>query len=190
MWCRRHRQSKQKISKLQGLPGESRCRRNTPAHSTSSFCLAWSALVWSAIFKTVPKAPKCTPPPIMSIFQVPNRNPPRPLDTDITKGGVVPSLGPSSMRWMYQPTSSYSHQMSDQAKCRMTLKAGVLPCGEWVHCRPVASPGGACGATISLILHVGGACGAAIRYPPISYFPVAAHAVPHYANFLGPVGAQ
>eukprot|EP00661_Eupelagonemidae_sp_cell13_P000308 gene308-biopygen9120 len=36
-------------------------------------------------------------------------------------------------------------------------------CGEWV-CRPVASPGGACGATFSLSLPFGGACGSANGY--------------------------
>eukprot|EP00661_Eupelagonemidae_sp_cell13_P013405 gene13405-biopygen14092 len=39
-------------------------------------------------------------------------------------------------------------------------------CGEWVRCRPVASPGGACGATI------------------LSFYPLAAPAAPHYVPFF------
>eukprot|EP00661_Eupelagonemidae_sp_cell13_P005397 gene5397-biopygen23708 len=53
-------------------------------------------------------------------------------------------------------------------------------CGEWVRCRPVASPGGACGATFSLILPFGGACGAAILYSP---------SIPHIFFYRGACGA-
>eukprot|EP00661_Eupelagonemidae_sp_cell13_P005746 gene5746-biopygen17763 len=67
-----------------------------------------------------------------------------------------------------------------KAECRVPLKAGVLN-GDVVSGCVVASPGGACGATISL----GGACGAAILHlHHFLFFSVAAPAAPHYIQFV------
>eukprot|EP00661_Eupelagonemidae_sp_cell13_P008849 gene8849-biopygen9208 len=69
-------------------------------------------------------------------------------------------------------------------------------CCQWVHCRPVASPGGACGATFSLIPTFWRRlrrCKSLFCPNPQLLFCVAAPAAPQYSPhvriFLGPAGS-